>query len=519
MHLYFGGGEQKVWRELLAANGVTHVSLSFVGLTRRTKKTDQFMLADHFPEGTRVFVDSGAYTLNKEPGKYAEEDAMSLAHSYFGFVANNLDRIEMASEFDADVLGHDWLMDMREDFWHEAAVQDKFLPIWKGSNAQELREYAERYERVGVMQPDDMMLAPVVNRIVQDKGTRFHGIAMTGMAEMQQVRWDSVGSTSWLSPTQYGDTFVWDGRELHRYPKNYKGKGRESHKTYLADQGFDAEAISAGANKELLKLSIWSWQQFVKFRSYDARHPVPVQTRLEVDEQDERLGHWRDAHGVTQPLLDPFGNIVEMPDDAVAQPVEDTSNAELVVPVGKKLLPVIGTGYTTHTETDEDGVETEVQTPYLKAASGSLLRCNNCFIQDKCPSFTPGNECAYEIPIVARTTTQRDNIEDTMVEIQSQRVLMLRMIEQVNGGYPDPNLGPELDRLNRMLNKKAEREAKRNNPSAKITIEATGDGGGGLISGLFGKSAGEKLHTMEAPQPVAEIMQETDIVDAELVEE
>src|ERR1700733_10745256 len=99
MHLYFGGGEQKVWRELLAANDVTHVSLSFVGLTRRTKKTGSFKLADHFPEGTRIFVDSGAYSLNKDPGKYGEDEALSLANQYFEFVANNLERIEMASEF------------------------------------------------------------------------------------------------------------------------------------------------------------------------------------------------------------------------------------------------------------------------------------------------------------------------------------------------------------------------------------------------------------------------------------
>lgn len=510
MHLYFGGGEQSSWVKLLEAQSVSHVSLSFVGLTRRTKRLDSWKISEHFSESTKVFLDSGAYSVNKDPGKYAAEKVEALAQGYLAFVANNLDRIEMASEFDADAMGQDWLVGMREDFW-EPDVGDKFLPIWKGSDAQGLREYAERYDRVGVLQPDnDMMLAPVVNRIVQDKGTRFHGIAMTRLNDMQQVRFDSVGSTSWLSPTQYGDTFVWDGRELHRYPKDYKGKGRESHKTYLTDQGFDAEAISAGNSSELLKLSIWSWQQFVKFRSYDATHPAPVQVRQELDEEDKR---------VTPLVIEPFPGAREIVKDAVAQLLPETRNDELAVPPGKKLLPVIGVGHNTTTETDEEGNETEVSTPYLKAASGSLLRCNNCFIQDKCPSFTPGNECAYEIPIAARTTVQRDNIEDTMIEIQSQRVLMLRMIEQVNGGYPDPNLGPEIDRLNRMLNKKAEREAKRNSPSAKITIEATGSGGGGLISGLFGKQAGEKLHTMEAPQPVAEIMKETDIVDAELVDD
>jgi hypothetical protein len=517
MHLYFGGAEQKGWRELLNANHVTHVSLSYVGLTRRSKRASSLSLSDLFDDGVRIFVDSGAYTVNKDPAKYPAERVEELAQEYLAFVANNLDRIEMASEFDADAMGRDWLTGMREDFW-VPDVGDKFLPIWKEGDPLTLRDMAAEYQRIGIMQPESSLnLVPLINRIVKDYATQFHGVGMTSMHDMEEVRFSSVGSTSWLSPSQYGDTFVWDGREMHRYPKKYKERARTSHRTYLLDQGFDADAIFADDVTENLRLSIWSWQKFVKFRSYDARHPAPVQTRLEVDEQDERLGAYGDQ--VTHSVLEPFPGAREIAKTAVAHALGETRNTELATPAPKKLLPVIGMIKQTHTEHDDEGNEIEVETTLMKASDNSLMRCNDCFIQDKCPSFHPGNACAYEIPVKARTNMQRDAIEDTMIEIQTQRVAMLRMIEQVNGGYPDPNLGPEMDRLTRMLVKKNEVEIKRNNPTASLTITASGAAGGGMIAGMFGQKAADKLHEVDEPQSVAEIMAGTEIVDAVVVDE
>lgn len=499
MHLYFGGSEQKGWRELLHANDVTHMSISYVGLTRRTKRAREFVLADHFPEDTRIFVDSGAYTVNKDRDKYPAEVVELLAQDYLAFVANNLDRIEMASEFDADIMGNEWLMGMREDFWHDPEIRYKFLPICKNPSSN-LREYADQYQRVGVMQQgNDLMLAPIVNRIVQDKGTQFHGVAMTRMSDMQQVRWHSVGSASWLNTSQYGETFVWDGRAMHWYPKKYKERARVSHKTYLDDMGFDTDAIFADDVNENLRLAIWSWQAFVKFQSYDARHQNM-------------------SDGVTQPVPEPFPGAKEIVKDAVAHLIEPERNAELTTRPDKKLLPVVGIVDRSRTEVDAEGNEISHNETLMRSTASSLMRCNNCFIQDHCPSYTPDAECAYELPVVARTTMQRDAIEDTMIEIQTQRVAMLRMMEQIKGGYIDPNLGPEMDRLNRMLVKKATLEEKRNNPTARLTIEATGPAGGGMIAGMFGAKAGEKLHALEAPSPVEEIMAETEIVDAEVVE-
>jgi hypothetical protein len=101
----------------------------------------------------------------------------------------------------------------------------------------------------------------VLNGLVADHGVRLHAIAMTKPWAMAEVRWDSVASTSWLSPGQYGDTIVWTGKELKRYPRKYKDEARKRHRTLFTSAGFDAEKIAADDRIEVTRLSIWSWQQ------------------------------------------------------------------------------------------------------------------------------------------------------------------------------------------------------------------------------------------------------------------
>src|ERR1700722_15655126 len=99
--MYYGGAEQKSWRELLYANNVTDLSLSFVGLLRRTTKPNEFVLCEEFPDDVRIFVDSGTYTLNKADSPYSDERVKQIATQYYEFVERNADRLSLASSFDA----------------------------------------------------------------------------------------------------------------------------------------------------------------------------------------------------------------------------------------------------------------------------------------------------------------------------------------------------------------------------------------------------------------------------------
>lgn len=477
MDLFFGGTEQKMWRELLAREGAGHVSLSYIGLRRRIKDPSNWRIADHYP-GQKVYLDSGASTLNRDD-ETRQDDAYDLAQKYVAFVESNIDSIEFASEFDASALGQGLLWNLRATFW-EKLPDEKWMPVWHSeTGTRELERLADTYARVGVLQGDtNSDLTPLLRKL--SGRMKLHGVSMTRMQAMQEIPWASVGTSSWLNVTQYGETFVWTGREMKWYPKREKDKARKRHRTWLADQGFDADLIEADDNAELLRLSIWSWRNFA--------------------------ASLKSNRGVTSvDVLRPFGN-AEPPGDTVDTPGTPERNGELVLPAAKKLLPVLGISY--EKGTDRDGNEIDV--PHLTTPPSGLLRCDNCFAREKCPEMTPGSDCAYEIPAKVRTTGQLAAVNDWLIETQTQRVAQMRLIEQIEGGYADSNLSAEMDRLAKMI--KAKNDAAREGFSLKIEGSAS-PGGPGMIARIFGNEAAEKMTALPAP------VDTEDVVEAVIISE
>nr|PZN17694.1 MAG: hypothetical protein DIU80_24075 [Chloroflexota bacterium] len=103
-----------------------------------------------------------------------------------------------------------------------------------------------------------------------------------------------------------------------------------------------------------------------------------------------------------------------------------------------------------------------------------------------------------------------------MVEIQTQRVLFARFSEEVEGGYPDPNVGQEIDRLQRMLKTKADMESE--GFSLTVKAQSRAQGQAGLISRIFGDNAGQAARAIE-PARAEDVAAQMGIVDAELVGE
>jgi hypothetical protein len=58
-----------------------------------------------------------------------------------------------------------------------------------------------------------------VERLAPDLRPRSH--ALLG-AYLHSVRFGTATTDSWLSPTLYGETIVWDGHKLQRYPARLK---------------------------------------------------------------------------------------------------------------------------------------------------------------------------------------------------------------------------------------------------------------------------------------------------------
>lgn len=461
---------------LLEENGHRTIAMSYYGLSRRVKFARPWIAAEKFGPSTEVLLDAGGYTFNRQDSKATEQQAMATAINYMTFVRSNADRFAGITEFDALILGEDWLKGSREDFYDE--LGDRFIPVWHSlTGTAELQRLADTYGRVGILQDDtdDEDHEAMLTQLATD-GIRLHGMGMTRMRAMRQIAWDSVTSTSWLSPIQYGDLIIWDANKLHRYPRTRREHGLKAYSAKLAAGGFDVDAIAAGNSTELLRLSAWSWSSYIGWIN------------------DARPAGLTDGPGRASELA--------APGSSLARPE----------PRDRVLLPLIG--ITASGTGDADSGEDQPQEQLLGASSRTLMRCGTCYIRRECPEAAEGASCAYEIPVQVESGNQLRAVLNTIIRIQTQRTLVMTMMEQAKGGYADANTGAEIDRLGRLV--KLRNDAEKS--SFSFTVSASGPAAqqAGYLSGLFGKEAGERATALAEPLPAAEILEA--VVDAEVVE-
>jgi hypothetical protein len=133
-------------------------------------------------------------------------------------------------------------------------------------------------------------------------------------------------------------------------------------------------------------------------------------------------------------------------------------------------------------------------------------------MKDKCPAKEANSACKYEIPVQIRTPGQMEAVKSALVEMQAQRVLLMRMIEQMEGGYADPNLSIEMTKLWKML-----QDQSSDRDTVKLTLEAGGNNASaGMISRIFGGEAGDRLAIANGPVDTQSVME--DFVEAEVIE-
>lgn len=400
MRLYFSGCEIPSHRKFLAEQEVQNVSLSYVGLRRRTKFTKPWIVAEQFPEFQNVFLDSGGFTVNKDSSEHTQSELYEISAGYMSFVDLNLDRLSVVTEFDSLALGREWIENMREDFYDDLP-EDVFMPIWHSEwSLDYLDDLCQRYKRVGVPKTalDGRTIHQHLNGLVQKYGTKLHGIAMTKPDEMRAVKWDSIASTSWISPSQYGDTVIWTGNELKRYPVKYKEQSRTRHRSYINKIGFDAAKIEDDDTKEVLKLSVWSWKQLEESIS---KHKGDVVTTVPEQPYDDNAE---------------FGS--EVVDTAPEPPRKNISTAVVRRDRELRQLPVMNTIFNTE-KFMEDGEEKERDIPLFNMRSQSLRMCDSCFLKDNCPAFESGANCFHgDTLILTRSGIKPiSDLEGSVVEL------------------------------------------------------------------------------------------------------
>jgi len=464
MTLVFLGGEVPSHRGLLVNNGVKAVGINYWALKRRgLPKTKDYLLSERYDPDIQIFVDSGSLTSLKSNLSRMELEA--YCEEYQDWVSLNEERIAGATEFRHPHLADDWIQNQREEFW-AYTIPGVFWPIWEPDQGpMELVNLAKNYENIaipGSAIETELTLSARIRALKTQFDFDLHGMACAKPDNLRQVPFTTASTLSWLSPMMRGETIVWDGMKLVRYPKSMKAQARPRYKRIIENAGLDFGKIMNDDPNEVTRLTIWSYLQLEK--SLDKNRP------LLSDNSDDR-----DDPGNAE-----TGGLVPVNSDPEVR--KELTPRE---PSERATLPVLGVTNNLVVEKDETGRDVLRNAPMLSSTAQSLRQCDTCFVAATCPAFKVQSACAFNLPVEVKTKDQLRALLNSIIEMQAQRVAFARYSEELNGGYPDPNTGQEIDRLFKVVEQLKKLES--NNEFVRMTLERQTSGG--ILSNLFGDRA------------------------------
>lgn len=513
MPIIFSGVEIPSNRTLLERAGVTNVMLNYWGLRKRgLPKTKSYLIGEHFHPDMKVWVDSGSTQADK--AQLSARELEEYAADYEEFIAENWDRIEGWVEFDSQQFGLHRIQQARS----AAGNDPKMWVVWREAyNTMVLQRWAAEFPNIAISSEtiESMSSLAGITRALQQKhAVQFHALATAKPDNLRSIPFSTASTLSWLSPMRRGETIIWDGTKLARYPKKMKAQARPRYKAVVERAGLDFSKFLADDTLEATKVAVWSFLQVEavmdkdkpKLTSIKGGKPLfdPTNMRTEkiADNSDDTLHTG---------LMDFLGGSSDNRDVEVRKPTP--VNLTRRDPDSMTNLPVFG--FTTKEVVGEgaDGSE-ELKTIAVANSTGKSLRqCNTCFVAANCPAFTPDSECGFNFPVEVKTPDQLKGLLTSVIEMQANRVAFMRFAEELNSGYVDPNTSQEIDRLFKLVERVKDMESNKE----FIQITASRQASGGVLSSIFGDRAAAIRET-EAAKPQAISEQQTTMIIHEALE-
>jgi hypothetical protein len=449
MRVYLGGGEKGSHRSLLSHNNVENIAVNITQLA--IPKIKEFTITGTFGSSSiLVYTSEGDEDVNR----------------YSDFIREHADNIDIVigrPDMDGDWLG------------------EKYVPVW--SDDQDLERLAyicQRYGRVAISDKAiNSKTLPRIRSLSQRWGAVL--IGLTSKVEIiEALPWEAVVVTSWTSTIRYGETQVWDGHGLRRYPAQQKESSRKKHRADIIRLGIDYNEVLEDNVSTIGSLAIKSWQQY-EVRNLSAYDPE------NGDDEDE--------------FSDTFGDEIITIDQEIDTrlPVDSRRSSITIAPLEKRhdeerlLLPVMGierivtAGSFTDTEQGESIEIDPQEVPVIRYNSSPVRQCDNCYLSSRCPAFKEHSDCGYKLPVEIRTKDQLMATLQAMIEMQASRVLFARFAEELEGQGLDPALSSEMDRLFSLIDKFKNISDTRD----MVRLEVEARASSGVLSRLFGSKAGE----------------------------
>ena len=271
-----------------------------------------------------------------------------------------------------------------------------------------------------------------------------------------------------------------------------KDQARPRYKNIIQKAGLDYSEFIGDSTLEPTRVAVWSYKRLEE--SMDKKTP---DFHIIEGGKDSQLSDNSDT-----PLLSGMMEFGGVPSDNSDLEVRKNERNEVVQrdPNEMQNLPVFGFKTKTIVETDENGKDILKDVPVVQTQTSSLRQCDTCFVASNCPAFKPANSCAFNLPIEVRTKEQLKGLLTSIIEMQGQRVAFMRFSEEMNGGYADPNLSQEIDRLLKLVGQVKEMESNKE----FIQITAQRQSSSGVLSAIFGDRA-QALKELNEPIEEAQV--------------
>ena len=477
MKLWLGGGEKSATRSMLVSAGVQRFGLNLTHFS--VPKRKELVLSDMFNGGSIVL-----FTSEGDEDVHRYDDFLRTYHEQIDIVIGRPD------------YNGDWL----------AA---KYVPVW--NDGEDLERLAFLCQRFGKAAIADKAITPKTIGRIRSLAQRWDA-QLTGMTSkadhIEALPWENVVVSSWTSSLRYGETQVFDGHGLRRYPAQHKDSARKKHRADIVRLGIDIDEVMNDDANTLGLLAIKSWLAWAdKNMAYDPNSS-------------------EDEHEHSSQSSNEIVDISQKPYEGVS--ADSTSTSVAINGVVKRqaeermLLPIMGietiTSLGSKTQTDQ-GEEINISPesiPVVRFQSGGVRQCNSCYLSARCPAFKEHSDCAYQLPIEIRTKDQLQAALRAVLEMQMSRVMFAKFAEELEGQGIDSQLSVEMERMFKLVEKFKDISDTREMVRMEIETRSSS----GVLSRLFGAKVGEVARELPDNQRMDMRALDSfagDIIDAEEV--
>lgn len=180
-----------------------------------------------FAYSEKHILDSGAFSVFKDPEKAKSYDWDSYVKRYISFIKETNQKLFFELDIDC-VVGLNKVEYYRKKI--EDAIGIQPIPVWHSNRKWDYFIYmCENFPYVSLgtttanedgkrIRNNPLVLKKFIDTAHKNKA-KIHGLGFTNIKWLDKLKFDSVDSTSWIAGQKYGVMHKWNGINMIQYKK------------------------------------------------------------------------------------------------------------------------------------------------------------------------------------------------------------------------------------------------------------------------------------------------------------